>query len=88
MDELKVAHYGIVSVEMVKNNRRYQLLVPLGVAWEEAEQTCDDFKSSLQEMKRLAKEQADKLAAEADLGSQKAEEESSIVQTEVQATAA
>ncbi len=64
MEELKVAHYGIVSVEMVKNNRRYQLMVPLGVAWEEAEQTCDELKLALQEMKKVSKEQADKAQKE------------------------
>ena len=75
MEDLKVAHYGAVSVEMVKNNRRYQLMVPLGAAWDEAEATCDDFKASLQEMKRVAKEQADKLAAEAKSGQEKPAEQ-------------
>lgn len=87
--KLQVAHYGIVSVEMVKNNRRYQLMVPLGAAWEEAEQTCDDFKLSLQEMKRSAKEQADKLQKEKDEAEAKVEplQEEVQVQAEVAETA-
>lgn len=90
--KLQVAHYGVVSVEVVKNNRRYQLMVPLGAAWEEAEQTCDDFKLSLQEMKRASKEQAEKLQKEKDEAEaavepqqQEAQVEEEVVESKVEA---
>ncbi len=59
MEQMKAYHYGIISIEIVKNEKRFQLLVPLGVQWDEAEQSIDELKVALQEMRKIATSQAE-----------------------------
>jgi hypothetical protein len=49
---------GIVSVEIFKNENktRYQLMIPLGSKWDEAIAVCDEFKSTIAEMKKSAED--------------------------------
>ena len=49
---------GIVSVEIFKNENktRYQLMIPLGSKWDEAIAVCDEFKSSIADMKKAAED--------------------------------
>lgn len=49
---------GIVSVEIFKNENktRYQLMIPLGSKWDEAIAVCDEFKSTIADMKKAAED--------------------------------
>ncbi len=61
----QVYQLGLISVEIFKNENktRYQLMIPLGSKWDEAIAICDEFKSAVSDMKRLAEESNKKLEA-------------------------
>jgi len=54
----QVYQLGLISVEIFKNENktRYQLMIPLGSKWDEAIAICDEFKSTIAEMKKAAEE--------------------------------
>lgn len=51
MEDLKYFNSGYLNIEILKNNQRYQVLIPVGVPWEDAEMALDDLKRCLIDMK-------------------------------------
>ena len=84
MEQMQAAHYGIVSVEIVKSDRRFQLMIPLGVSWDDAQLVCDEFKLAIQEMKRLAAEQLAKQQEEQPVEVEAAVVEEAAVESEAE----
>lgn len=55
---MQANQYACISVEVVKENFKFQLVLPMGCSWELCESSIDDLKSAVLEMKRVAQEQA------------------------------
>ena len=70
MEELKYCNSGFLNIEILKNNQRYHVLIPVGVPWEEAEAAIDELKASLIDMKtkiQAQQQQADPSPIQTDI---------------------
>lgn len=72
MEDIKVYNYGLLGLEVYKNNNRYQAVVPGGVPLEEAAEAMDYFRLTLLELKKRADQiaQAKKEGEDAPVGEQ------------------
>ena len=67
--------YFNLNLMVVKENRPYQLNVPVGVPFEEAFGVLDEMKVKLQEMQKSAEEEAKKKEKESESKSEEAPSE-------------
>lgn len=54
----------MINIEIVKENFKFQMYLPVGVSWDVCEQAIDELKECVLEMKRTAHEQAQARAQE------------------------
>lgn len=55
---MEANQYACISLEIVKEKFKFQMVLPIGSSWDLCEQAIDDFRASVLEMKRIAHEQA------------------------------
>lgn len=76
MEDIKVYNYGILGLEVHKNNHRYQASIPGGVPWDEAAEAMDHFRLTLLDLKKRALEQEAAAAAKV-----KEEQEAEVIES-------
>jgi len=66
---------GYVEIELVKNERSYKALLPIGASWEDAYQVLMEMADNVNEFRKQLEEQAKKMQEEKEKEEQQPKEE-------------